>query len=47
MKKYFVITLASVAALSLTVSCSKEKEVLAPEVTPQPEKKVEPDMAGR
>ena len=38
MKKYFVITLASVAALSLTVSCSKEKEVLAPEVTPQPEK---------
>ena len=38
MKKYFVITLASVAALSLTVSCSKEKDVLAPEVTPQPEK---------
>lgn len=38
MKKYFVITLASVAALSLAVSCSKEKDVLAPEVTPQPEK---------
>jgi hypothetical protein len=38
MKKYFVITLASVAALSLTISCSKEKDVLAPEVTPQPEK---------
>lgn len=31
MRKYSIFALASVAALSLSVSCSKEKEVLAPE----------------
>ncbi len=31
MRKYFIFALASVAALSLSVSCSKEKEVLVPE----------------
>ena len=31
MRKYSIFALASVAALSLSVSCSKEKDVLAPE----------------
>ena len=38
MRKYSIFALASVAALSLSVSCSKEKEVLAPETAPAAEK---------